>query len=323
MAFLDFGKEMINFFGSPKPRNVVTGSPASKRANVPGSKSEEIPFTQPQSEFLQQAVGSAFNAFAGALDTKFKSLEANIETQTKKNEELSEALEAQTKAQVKKNNEMLAEVRELQGQVEKLQKESTERCENPPGLSSIPAPTSAFSTPGRSQGKIPYEMRVVARIGNLGWDSDQATIMKRAKEVLSKAGIAPADYTGLSPTRREGSLAELCFSNPMLLTQAKFAIRDLNKSYREGKTVWLDVKKDREELRPARIVHRISDLISEAESGREDKLPVDKVLNGKYVKVGDDKAGYCAKGLWVWTTFSTSRYTQEFRDMAKAFAEDD
>ena len=60
---------------------------------------------------------------------------------------------------------------------------------------------------------------------------------------------------------------------------------------------------------------------------REDKLPVDKRLNGKYVLVGPEgnknKAGYSNKGVWMWTKWSRDRYSQEFLAMAKAYAEDD
>ena len=76
-------------------------------------------------------------------------------------------------------------------------------------------------------------------------------------------------------------------------------------------------------MRPARVVHRIAELITEAESGRSDALPVDRKLNAKYVLVGTERAGYSAKANWVWTQWACNRYTQEFRDMSKAFAEDE
>jgi len=310
MSFIDFGKEMVNFFGTPKPRN-LTGSPASKRANKQGgSKSEDeeadlhTAFSPPQTKFLQHAVGSAFNAFAGALNTKFESLEAGIEAQAKANEEL------------------MSQVKVLQGQVADLQKSSAQKCEKPPGLSHSPS-TASTVPPGTSSGRTPPEMRVVARIGNLGWDEKKEVIVKRAKEILMKAGVGQDDYIGVSATRKEGSQAELCFNSPILLQKAKFSVRALEFCFTNDKPVWLDVRKDFEELRPARIVHRITDLITEAESGRSDKLPVEKFLNGKYVKVGTDRAGYTCKGSWVWTSFATGRYDQEFRDMAKAFAEDE
>ena len=79
----------------------------------------------------------------------------------------------------------------------------------------------------------------------------------------------------------------------------------------------------REEFRPARVVHRIAELITEAESGKEDPMHVEKRLNGKYVLVDNNKAGFTAKGVWIWTAWAKHRYTEDFREMAKAYAEDD
>jgi hypothetical protein len=93
--------------------------------------------------------------------------------------------------------------------------------------------------------------------------------------------------------------------------------------FNKDKQVWLDMKKDREELRPARVVHRITELIMEAESGKSDSMEVEKFLNGKYVKVGDNRAGFTAKPFRIWTQWGCNRYSQEFREMAKAYAEDE
>ena len=71
-------------------------------------------------------------------------------------------------------------------------------------------------------------------------------------------------------------------------------------------------------------MHRITELLEEAESSMPDKQSVEKRLNGKDVLIGGThKAGYTCKGSWVWTSFSVERYPQDFRDMAKAYAEDD
>ena len=89
------------------------------------------------------------------------------------------------------------------------------------------------------------------------------------------------------------------------------------------KQVWLDVAKTHAELRPNRVIHRMGDMLGEAEAARQDKLPVDKKLGGKYINVGDDKVGYTLKGNWVWSEWAISRYSESFRDAAKAYAEDD
>ena len=194
----------------------------------------------------------------------------------------------------------------------------------PPGF-----PSGHRTSRPTGQAKTPFEERVVARMGNLGWNDSKATVVKRAKEVLEKAGIKESDYVGLCASFREkGSNAELCFNTPQLLQKAKFSIRELETAYRsDGAPAWLDVKKDKEEMRPARVVHRVTELIEEAESGRSDKLVVEKVMNGKKVLVGPQDsqhiAGYSNKGVWMWTQWSRNRYSDEFLEMAKAYAEDD
>ena len=189
----------------------------------------------------------------------------------------------------------------------------------PPGIATAPGVRPA-SVPSST---LPLAERVVARMGNLGWDTSKDVIVARAKEVLSNAGVKEDEYVGLHAVRQEGSLAELLFTSPMALQKAKFSVIGANASYVEGKCVWLDVKKGREELRPARLVHRISELIEEAESARPDKMPVGKVMNGKYVKVGEQKVGYSCKASWIWTRFGQERYGKDFCDMAKAYSEDD
>ena len=83
---------------------------------------------------------------------------------------------------------------------------------------------------------------------------------------------------------------------------------------------WLDVAKD---TRPAKIVHRMHDFLSEAETGMSPSLHVEKVMIGKLINVGGQKVGFTLKGAWVWTRRGMGRYTEEQRDMAKAYAEDE
>ena len=46
-------------------------------------------------------------------------------------------------------------------------------------------------------------------------------------------------------------------------------------------------------------------------------------MNGKFVKVGGARAGFCYHGQWKWTTYSTQRYSAEQMEMAKAYAEEE
>ena len=91
-------------------------------------------------------------------------------------------------------------------------------------------------------------MHTIARIGSLGYDTAEATIKLRAKEVLDSAGITPDLYTGLTSTRKEGSMAELAFHDPRNLQKARLAVRAGSKSYIGDKFVWLDAKKEGSEF---------------------------------------------------------------------------
>jgi len=269
------------------------------------SADRQPPFTPEQASWVQEGVGAAMGAFGNVIEQKFEQFERDQN--------------AKFQAQADQNAEILKQVKDLQTQVTQLQAASTEKTEShtairPPGV------PSGFSAPRVS---IPFEHRTVATIGNLGWDDNEQTILARAKEVLSKAGVAESDYTGLCATRRKGSTADLCFTSAPLLQQAKMTLRSIKLKYHGDKPVWLDAKKTREELRPARVVHRITELIQEAESGKPDPMHVEKFLNGKYVKVGDERAGFTCRGAWMWTQWARNRYEQEFRDMAKAYAEDE
>jgi hypothetical protein len=71
------------------------------------------------------------------------------------------------------------------------------------------------------------------------------------------------------------------------------------------------------------MVHRAFDAIEDMEGERDDKLQVDKILNGKFIKVGSSRVGYVANGLWRWTAFALARYSTEQLSIAKSYAEEE
>ena len=56
--------------------------------------------------------------------------------------------------------------------------------------------------------------------------------------------------------------------------------------------MWLDAKKERSELRPARLVHRAAECLEDVEASREDKAPIVQDLIGKVIKVGGSRVGF-------------------------------
>jgi hypothetical protein len=191
------------------------------------------------------------------------------------------------------------------------------------GTQMLTAPSLA-STAASVSSSTPYEARKIARIGNLGWNDTAETILKRANEVLRDAGAQPNEYTNLVPTSRtSGSAAELLFQSATRLQEMKLAIKSLGRAYTDERIVWMDAKKERHELRPARLVHRVFEAIQDLESTREDKMEAEKIMNGKFIKVGGTRAGYSFNSTWKWTAFAVARYTAEQLDVAKAYAEED
>ena len=159
-------------------------------------------------------------------------------------------------------------------------------------------------------------------MGNLGWNTDEKTIEERALAVLTEAGVDASWYSGLNATRKEGSLAELCFNSAEQLQRARLLVRSLRKTFSDDRVVWLDVKKSREEMRPARIVHRMAECVTDFEASQSSPLAVDKQLNGKYIKVGTDRIGQVIRGEWKWFPFAKGRYSSELLEFAKGFAEE-
>ena len=71
---------------------------------------------------------------------------------------------------------------------------------------------------------------------------------------------------------------ELCFKDPSDLQTARLAVKPLDRTYSDGRYVWLDAKKERNELKPARVVHRMADALEDVESQQDPPLTVEKFL---------------------------------------------
>jgi len=105
-------------------------------------------------------------------------------------------------------------------------------------LESKASQSEVRSSQQRPQVAVPHELRTIAVIGNLGWDTSGTDLMQRAKEVLSDAGIAPDSVSNLCAVTYKGdkgSSAQLCFKQPSQLQHANLAVRALNRSYTQGR----------------------------------------------------------------------------------------
>jgi hypothetical protein len=155
---------------------------------------------------------------------------------------------------------------------------------------------------------IPCSMRRDALFGNLGWDTDAATLLQRAKDVLTEIGcLDTVDSMKATFSRSPGSSIDILFKAPEALTRAREMLSALKKVYRTDeldKCVVLVIRKSREELRPNRLVHRAAEFLEEAI--REHKNALDtktgtKDVRGKLVSLQDmGRVGGCIAGRWHW-----------------------
>eukprot|EP00973_Karenia_brevis_P005532 753406-Karenia_brevis.AAC.1 len=90
----------------------------------------------------------------------------------------------------------------------------------------------------------------------------------------------------------------------------------------KNNVVWLDRAKTRQELRPARLIHRMGDYLADVEREKNSSLHVEKIVNRKYIKVGGQKMCYSLRGAINWTSHAKTRYSDEEREIGAAYAEE-
>ena len=169
-------------------------------------------------------------------------------------------------------------------------------------------------------GQIPLSERKYARMGNLGWDAPADQVLVQAKKVLEDAGVNKDDFSCLSAARDKGSIVSLTFNSAELLQDTKRKIRSLKiKAPGCEIFVWLDVEKSRNELRPARLIHRGAEALSNQEDNMSEPLEVTKRMNGKQIKVGNRLAMWTLYGKLQWSKWAQNRYGEEDIEAMSAF----
>ena len=180
-------------------------------------------------------------------------------------------------------------------------------------------------SPGPVGGGVPYELRTVARLGGLGWDTAEELLMERAGQVLLEARIAAYCHGAAVPVvnRGQGSCVEMVFNTPADLQRAMYAVGALRTTFVDDRRVWLDAKRDRSELRGARITHRVADMLEQLEKKRDDPNVVVKQVGQKSVRVGAELVCFVIRNEIRWTAWAIRRYDVEDLDVAKGYAEAD
>ena len=77
------------------------------------------------------------------------------------------------------------------------------------------------------------------------------------------------------------------FHSPTDLQDCKRAVLANEVKYDNlANCAWVDMEKSRAELRPARLVHRIGEMLESAELAQTEPKPIENIMNGKQVRVG-------------------------------------
>ena len=111
--------------------------------------------------------------------------------------------------------------------------------------------------------------------------------------------------------RSGGSTAEIIFENAAQLTVARLKVRALKATGLSGRGIFLDAKKTRRELQPARVTHRVHEGFSELVANQGgDSEKVTKNLAKKSVAYDGVEMGQTLAGTWKWLPAS-SRWPAE------------
>ena len=106
--------------------------------------------------------------------------------------------------------------------------------------------------------------------------------------------------------RNGGSTAELIFDTPALLTVARLKVRALNAVGLSGRGIFLDARKTRRELQPARVTHRVHEAFTELVGNQGgDISKISKNLAKKSVAYEGIDMGQTIACSWKWLAASS------------------
>jgi hypothetical protein len=317
------GKQMDQFFAPPSARGA--GSPARKSARAGAAESSEPSLSRDQMTWIGSATSKAFEAFG--KDVGERVTDSEMRTTNYENENLQmkqEIVALQGEIRLLKDNapDSMPDGGEFQTLKEEVAGLRT-------SLLSQPAPILSHGPASHDDwlGSIPPQQRVYARIDSLGFDTDGETLLVRAKEMLQKCDVKPDEYSCLAVVRDPGSLVSVTFNEASRLQEVRRKMQVLQHEYQGIRgAVWLDVEQSKAERKPARIIHRAAEMLTDVEGGRQDKHEVQKIMNGKQIKVvGTNGIGklmaFSFRGTLEWSVYGQRRYDQNQRDMVTAFAE--
>ena len=342
---LDDASQSRKRSATSSPEGTSSGQGANKgKAGIPPLPGDPAPaLTRPQSsmvaDMVQAALKSATTGMAEVIEGHLMAASARLDDHDKKHKEADDKMNY-TNAQLVKQEEQIGKLINDVGMLRQEAETSAARAilaeqalaaisaaGPPPGLAAASSTEAASSVPGGGQVlyETPYELRTHAVLGGLGWDESAERLMQVAQSTLTKAGVDTATFsavTAIVSRNNEGSTAQLVFRTAGELAAAKLLVRAAGCRGWNDKNIWLDAKKSRTEMKPARLVHRIAQVLTDFEDARADKQPIEKNMIGKNVRNASGQLGWSRAGVWIWTAIAKARYTVEQLDIAKSFAEE-
>ena len=331
-------------------------SPASKASRTENARSSSPgnaePFSRPERNWLAGAVNECNRAstlaLATAVDTRFQAVEEGVEQLKQTTEKQSETIDVLTKdfEQLKlkeseqsekfntrledidmKHSNDINEIREL------IEKAESKRSSSSSGPSSAQDPwfQAAYSN-GKGKGKLnsgtninistptaKEEWSGVWVLGNLGYDTEPATLLQRGRELLSNLpGFSIADLVkDIRPNgTRQSSCVLVEFNQQNEGENWRDKVFNLKHTYPENQTelrnarkqpgsgkVYLSKQQTETQRRPLKITRRCGKELERIENrlqeGQRKPIVVDE--GGKYVIVAGKTVGFSFHGAWQWT----------------------
>ena len=158
--------------------------------------------------------------------------------------------------------------------------------------------------------------RTIAICGNLGYDTEPPELESRCYTLLKELGFGDEQMSIAAKYRGKGSSCEVIFTSADLLALARIKVKAARKEYVEGRSVWLDVAKTREENAPNRMFHRVHDYLQNMHASKG----IEKNATFKSIKVDGSIVGYPRGSTWQWTEKARDIFSTEELEMAAAYA---
>lgn len=276
------------------------------------------PFAPEQCEWLQGALKHSLASFGAAVAEEMHKVR-NIAEETKSTVDKVETKVGELKAQNDRDiGDLRSDIAELKRRME-LGEAASARGGGPEAIAQPGTPQQP-----RAHVQQPTQDLSFGRLGNLGWDTEGNELARRTSKILQAANIPADNILWTSPLvgrGSRGSASQVQFRSPGALQLAKAKIRELKKSYEEGRNVWLDIQKSRDQLRPSRMTHRACEVFEDFERSRPDAMTVEKLLASKTTKVGGNRVAFVLDNTIRFTIWAMTRYSNEQLDIVRGYCD--